>query len=93
MRILITLLSLFVALSLGAYEYPVIGEIGDETAFVFAYGTPASLEDYDYPVNHNLLINKMLGEADMTALADVNGDGVVDIDDVNRIINIMLGNC
>ena len=38
----------------------------------------------------NLLINMMVGKADMSAEADVNGDGVVDIDDVNIIINIML---
>ena len=39
----------------------------------------------------NIVINMMLGKAEITDAADINNNGVVDINDLNIIINIMLG--
>ena len=33
----------------------------------------------------------MLGKVEQTATGDINGDGKVDIADVNAVINMMLG--
>ena len=41
-------------------------------------------------IDVNVIIDVMLGKA-VNAAADVNADGVVDIADVNRVINLLLG--
>ncbi len=38
----------------------------------------------------NIVINMMLGKAEITDAADINKDGSVDVEDMNTIINIML---
>lgn len=37
-----------------------------------------------------MVINTMLRKMETIATADVNNDGVVDVDDMNVIINVML---
>ena len=84
MRKLLTfILLLTMSLTIWANEYPGYGDIGLEMAFVYADGTPATAEDFDYGVNYNLdlgvavlnIINvvPVTGELSMPSYVIANG--------------------